>query len=383
MPAPELEQLRRSLPQRVTEPDAWPLFDIRVTLFDGKARLHMGFDLIALDAASIHALRREWGLMYDDPATVLPLVPLSFRDVVMEQIAYRESEAWKRSERYWKGRALSLPPGPDLPLAPDASERTGQRFRRRGTIVSAEGAQALRRQAQARGLTLPTLLAAVYADVLARWSRNQHFCITVTSFNRPDLHPAMAQVLGDYTSTILLEVDARADRFADRATKLARQLADDVEHSEYSGIQVMREIARQTASAVAYAGVVFTSALGFRRASAGPKSESGGWDRLGTTVYNVSSTPQVADRPSRLRGGRRSWSASWDVVEALFPPGVVDAMVAGLRRAAAGAGDRHGLGRGRGRRRRPCRARSMPRPRPSCCTPPSSAGAAQRPSAWR
>jgi amino acid adenylation domain-containing protein len=324
---PELEQLRRSLPQRVTEPDAWPLFDIRVTLFDGKVRLHMGFDLIALDAASIHALRREWGLMYDDPSTVLPAVPLSFRDVVMEQIAYRESEAWKRNERYWKARALSLPPGPDLPLSSDASDRTGQRFRRLGTVVSAEGAQALRRQAQARGLTLPTLMAAVYADVLARWSRNQHFCITVTSFNRPDLHPAMAQVLGDYTSTILLEVDARAGRFADRATRLARQLADDVEHSEYSGIQVMREIARQTASAVAYAGVVFTSALGFRRASAGPESESGGWDRLGSTVYNVSSTPQVLiDNQISEEDGQLL--CNWDVAEDLFAPGVVDAMFA-------------------------------------------------------
>jgi pyochelin synthetase len=324
---PELEALRRSLPQRVTEPDAWPLFDIRVTLFDGKARLHMGFDLIAIDAASIHALRREWGLMYDHPATVLPAVPLSFRDVVMEQVAHRESEAWKRSERYWKGRALALPPGPDLPLAPDTTERTGQRFRRRGTIVPADGAQALRRQAQARGLTLSTLLAAVYADVLAHWSRNQHFCITVTSFNRPDLHPAMAQVLGDYTSTILLEVDARADRFAERATKLARQLADDVEHGEYSSIQVMREIARQTASAPAYMGVVFTSALGFRRASAAPESESGGWDRLGTTVYNVSSTPQVLiDNQISEEDGQLL--CNWDVAEDMFAPGVVDAMFA-------------------------------------------------------
>jgi amino acid adenylation domain-containing protein len=337
----ELDQLRRSLPQRVAEPDAWPLFDIRVTLFDGKARLHMGFDLIALDAASIHALRREWGLMYDHPATVLPAVPLSFRDVVMEQIAHRESEAWKRSERYWKERALALPPGPDLPLAPDATARTGQRFRRLGTIVPAEGAQALRRQAQARGLTLSTLLAAVYADVLARWSRNQHFCITVTSFNRPDLHPAMAQVLGDYTSTILLEVDARADRFAERAAKLARQLADDVEHGEYSSIQVMREIARQTASAPAYAGVVFTSALGFRRASAGPESESGGWDRLGTTVYNVSSTPQVLiDNQISEEDGQLL--CNWDVAEDLFAPGVAESMFAAyeslLKALAAGTG---------------------------------------------
>ena len=338
---PELERLRPSLPQRVTEPKAWPLFDIRVSLSDGMARLHMGYDLIALDAASIHALRREWGFLYDDPATVLPPIGLSFRDVVLEQIAYRGSDAWRRSEQYWKSRALTLPPGPDLPLAPDATERVGQRFRRRGTVVSAEGAQALRRQAQARGLTLPTLLASVYVDALMRWSRTQHFCITVTSFNRPDLHQGMAQVLGDYTSTILLEVDARAPGFAERATKLARQLARDIEHSEFSGIQVMREIARQTSNAAGYMGVVFTSALGFRRGAAGAESGSGGWDRLGTTVYNVSSTPQVLiDNQISEEDGQLF--CNWDVAEDLFAPGVVDAMFAAyetlLQTLAKGSG---------------------------------------------
>ena len=89
----------------------------------------------------------------------------------------------------------------------------------------------------------------------------------------------------------------------------------------------MREIARQTASAPAYVGVVFTSALGFRRASAGPESESGGWDRLGTTVYNVSSTPQVLiDNQISEEDGQLL--CNWDVAEDMFAPGVVDAMFA-------------------------------------------------------
>ncbi|MBN8905906.1 MAG: non-ribosomal peptide synthetase, partial [Rhodospirillales bacterium] len=122
-----------------------------------------------------------------------------------------------------------MPAGPDLPLRPDAAERTGARFRRRGVVLPADTAAALRRQAQAHGLTLPTLLAGAYASTLAAWSRTQRFCLTVTSFNRPALHPDMPLVLGDYTSTILLEVDATAPRFADRATALARQLAADLE----------------------------------------------------------------------------------------------------------------------------------------------------------
>src|SRR3546814_11817498 len=80
-------------------------------------RLHTGFDLIALDAASIFALRREWGRLYDDPDAVLPAIGLGFRDYVLEEEAYRGTEAWKASEAYWRERAATLPGGPDLPLA--------------------------------------------------------------------------------------------------------------------------------------------------------------------------------------------------------------------------------------------------------------------------
>ncbi len=322
----ELAQLRRTLAQRVAEPNAWPLFDIRVTRFGDTARLHMGFDLIALDAASIHALRHEWGLLYDDPATSLPPIAISFRDVVLAQIAARDSDNWRRSEQYWKSRALTLPSGPDLPVVGDAMGVADRHFRRRGVVLEAPIAEALRGQARAHGLTLPVLLAAAYANILAAWSRTQRFCITVTSFNRPDLHPDMRLLLGDYTSTILLQVDATTPSFVDSATALARQLAADLEHAEVGGIQVLREIARQTANAAASVPVVFTSALGFRRSRAQAESFSGGWDRLGTTVYNVSSTPQVLiDNQISEEDG--ALFCNWDVAENMFPAGVVDAMV--------------------------------------------------------
>jgi amino acid adenylation domain-containing protein len=344
-PTASLDRLRRSLPQRAVAPNTWPLFDIRVTLFDDKARLHMGFDLIALDAASIHALRREWGLLYDNPATVLPAIGVSFRDIVLGQRASQDSAAWRRSEAYWKARALTLPPGPDLPLLADAHAHITRRFRRRGVVVDAASAVTLRQQAQARGLTLPTLLAAAYVDTLAAWSRNARFCITVTSFNRPDLHPDVRMVLGDYTSTILLEIDATAPDFAQRARRLAAQLAADLDHAEFGGVQVMREIARQTASAAPTIPVVFTSALGFVRPGT-PRADpgSGGWDRLGTTVYNVSSTPQVLiDQQVSEEDGQLF--CNWDAAEGLFPPDVVDAMVASYRGLLTALADGSGWSR--------------------------------------
>src|SRR3546814_10175138 len=97
-------------------------------------RLHTGFDLIALDAASIFALRREWGRLYDDPDTILPAIGLGFRDYVLEEEAYRGTEAWKASEAYWRERAATLPGGPDLPLARDPGAGRPH-FERRRVVV--------------------------------------------------------------------------------------------------------------------------------------------------------------------------------------------------------------------------------------------------------
>ncbi len=329
---PELDRLRRSLAQRVVEPDVWPLFDVRVTLFDDVARIHTGFDLIALDAASIFALRVEWGQLYDDLAADLPPIGLSFRDYVTEEMAFRETEAWRGAERYWAQRAGTLPGGPDLPLAADPAAQGRPRFRRHRVVVAPPAAAALRREAQARGLTLSSLLAAAYADTLAAWSRNDRFCLNVTSFNRPALHADIASLVGDFTSTILLEVDATAPRFADRAVTLARQLSADLDHAAVSGIHVQRLMNSAQGGGLRTIPVVFTSALGFRRAGAAAVTTSStGWDRLGTTVYNVSSTPQVwVDQQITEEDG--SLFCNWDAVEGLFPDGVIEQMVEAYRR---------------------------------------------------
>src|SRR3546814_13963632 len=62
-----LLQRRRTLAERLVDPDTWPLFDIRVTLLDDRMRLHTGLDLIALAAARPFALRQQGGRVYGVP----------------------------------------------------------------------------------------------------------------------------------------------------------------------------------------------------------------------------------------------------------------------------------------------------------------------------
>lgn len=323
----ELSAARASLARRSTEAGTWPLFDIRVSLYEDLTRLHFGFDLIALDAASIFAIRQELARLYDEPETPLEPLGISFRDYVMHLEKAQTSAQWKASEQYWYARALTLPGAPDLPLTPVSARAPIPAFARHRFVLPAAQSGGLRLQAQQRGLTIASTLAAVYAEALAMWSRSEQFCLTMTLFNRPPLHPDMASLIGDFTSTILLEVDARAPTFGARAIALMRQLAADLDHARISGIAVLREAARQGSGGLRTIPVVFTSALGFRQPEPGAASPNSQWDRNGTTVFNVSSTPQVWI-DCQISEEEGALFCHWDVLQTVFPAGVAEAMFA-------------------------------------------------------
>jgi non-ribosomal peptide synthetase component F len=124
-------------------------------------------------------------------------------------------------------------------------------------------------------VTPSAAVAAAYAETIARWSANPHFTLTLLFFNRSPVHPEVNRVLGNFSTTTLLEVDTRgADDFAQRAARLQRQLWTDLEHSAFSGVQVLRELSTAHGSAKAgRAPVVFASTLNFSSGD-GPASSA-------------------------------------------------------------------------------------------------------------
>lgn len=318
----QLAYLRSELSHRVFDATQWPLFDIRATRIDeNRTRLHLGFDLLVLDAASIFQLREEWVRIAANPSLELPPLELSFRDVVLAEIAQRDSENYRQAEHYWLERLGNLPGGPELPLLRDPASLTQPHFVRRLHRLDRADWSVLRTRAQRLGLTPSSLLCTAYADILALWSRRARFCITLTLFNRPALHPNVMQIIGDFTSTILLEFNGAAPGFAERARTLQKQMAADMDHGAFSGIRVLRELARRQGGQVSAVPVVFTSALGLDAAKPGGSV----WEGLGEMVYSVAQTPQVLidHQVSEQDGGLLF---TWDVVEEVLPPNLAGRM---------------------------------------------------------
>ena len=322
----ELARLREGLSHRVFDPATWPLFEVRATRHRGGTRLHVGIDLLLADAASLLLLFREWEELARDPGARLPPLPVAFRDFVVAQRAAEEAGDLRRDEAYWRERGTTLPGGPELPLAvsPAAIERP--RFTRRSARLSRESWQRLQERGARRGLTPSAVVCAAFSEVLGTWSRHgERLALTLTFFSRPSESPELAQVVGDFTSTILLEVDRSGATFAARAAALRDRLAADLEHAGWSGVRVLRERQRSGGDAAAVP-VVFTSALGLRSSPEGTgRVDASALDWLGTTVYEVTQTPGVwlDHHVLEERGGL---VFGWDSVDALFPEGLTEAM---------------------------------------------------------
>jgi pyochelin synthetase len=318
--AVSLAEMRATLSHRVHDPTRWPLFDIRATLLpDGHTRLHLGIDLIAVDAASVVQVLREWELAYEGAA--LPPVPAGFDEYACRAASHADGAAMAAAEAYWQRRiAAGLPPPPAMPLACNPAQIAAPRFRRRQGRLEAAPWTTLKRCAGAAGLTPSTLLCAAFAEILRRWSNQEAFSLTLTLFNRLPLLPAVEQMIGEFTSTLLLPVEPPADAtFSARALALQARLREDLPHRVFSGLRVLRAARMQGAP------VVFTSLLAQQALSGAGLPTA--W--LGTCAYSVSQTPQVwLDHQVMEEQGALVFT--WDAVEALFPDGLLDAMFAAL-----------------------------------------------------
>jgi nonribosomal peptide synthetase protein BlmIV len=109
---------------------------------------------------------------------------------------------------------------------------------------------------------------------------------------------------------------------------LQQQIYRDLEHREFSGIDVLRLLrADPRRRAAALAPIVFTSTIvpGAEPAAIAP----GGWDA--EPVFGISQTPQVL-LDHQVHEFRNELMYTWDHVADIFPPGMIEAMFAAYGR---------------------------------------------------
>ncbi|HYG62223.1 MAG TPA: AMP-binding protein, partial [Thermoanaerobaculia bacterium] len=259
--AAEAATVGRRMADQGPATDAWPLFEVRLSRLDERRwRLHVSLSLLISDALGLNVLQGELRRLYGDPGADLPPLDLTFRDYVLARAGDEGSAAFARDRGYWLERLPSLPPAPELPLRSTARAEEA-RFIHHGWHLEPEGWRRFRERAARAGVTPTAAVLTAYAQTLAAWSKDPRFTLNVLYFNRLPVHPQVDRVVGNFSSTLPVAVDAGGSAsFEERAQRLQERLWQDLEHGRFSGVRVVRELARlHGVSSRPVLPVVFTS----------------------------------------------------------------------------------------------------------------------------
>ncbi|WP_344595993.1 AMP-binding protein [Streptomyces violaceusniger] len=317
-------KIRTALSHRRLEISRGEVLDVQLSrLPHAIDRIHINVDLLACDIQGIRLLLDDLAALYDDPTSLEDLT-YTFPQYLADCASDR-SEERERSREYWRRRLPELPGGPRLPLAVEPDGVVRPRFQRRTHELTWQEWATLRVRASEHGITPAVLLATAFAEILGRWSSQQHFLLSVPLCDRDQsVHPEADRIVGDFTGLVLLEVDlTRGTGFLERAQAVQRQLHEDIDNAAYTGIDVLRDMIREDGDTPRAAPVVFTCD------TEDPLVPDAFAERFGELSWMVSQIPHVWLSSQAYRTREGGVLLAWDAVEELFPEGLLDAMMSG------------------------------------------------------
>eukprot|EP01121_Diplochlamys_sp_Union-15-3_P022981 TRINITY_DN9954_c0_g1_i3.p1 TRINITY_DN9954_c0_g1~~TRINITY_DN9954_c0_g1_i3.p1 ORF type:complete len:721 (-),score=117.09 TRINITY_DN9954_c0_g1_i3:1503-3665(-) len=316
-----LQNIRDDMSHHMFEPSQWPLFDLRVaTLNTTECMLHISIDLLIVDARSAllfeQLLTQYYLSIIKNEEVKFEPMEITFRDYVLAELEFEKTETFNRSRDYWMSRIDTIPNAPPLPTLKTLSRSDRPQFERRRFELNKAKWQSIKKFATQIQATNSSVLAALFADVLAVWSGQTHFTLNVTVFNRLPIHKQVNDLLGDFTSTILLEVQAEGKSLKERVKKLQTQLLEDLNHYHYSGVLVLTKMAQARNQAAMLMPVVFTSTI---------SEDIPGLETIGEYIWGVSQTPQVL-LDCQLFESEGALIVNWDYMMNYFPDKMIDDM---------------------------------------------------------
>lgn len=290
----------------------------------GTCHIHLQFDLIACDQQSILILLRETAALYRDEDAALPIIRTTF-PAYLAQLEAQRHEARERAQDYWQNKADGMPKAPALPYkcAPeDAGQATFERY---SAEIDSIRWRALQDVAHRKGVTASTLLLECFGQLLRRWSDQDRFTLNLTIFDRQPISPDIGQVVGDFTTNLLLDMDmsdaSRVSR-SDVLKRLQDKIWQDLQHVCVSGVEVAGMLGRAEGRLDGVLmPVVYTATLTEGDAAMITAAS----DQPGEPVCAFSQTPQVA-LDNQVMAWNGTLRVNWDVAVNVLPDSIAGAM---------------------------------------------------------
>lgn len=311
--------IRQRLERRELPLDRWPWFDLSVSVWreDGedKHRIHYNHNSFFIDGYATTQFLEEIERYYANPQLELPARVLSYRDAVLAIAALEFTVPGQQAKQYWLSRLPQLPPPPDLPQVATRERRCRSHLDRRAGVLSPQRWDAFKRHAQACKVTPSNAIIAAYAQVISAWSQSEHFIFSQMVTRRfAELHAEIKTLIGNFASLYPLEI--RIDRslaFQANASAVQDQVMRDIRHLHYGGMQVLQELNRLK-------GGFGTAPSPFVVGSGLFMKEYKKYDYVLLETSQTLLDHQFFELPDG------SYYYVWDLIEAFFPDGLIDAM---------------------------------------------------------
>ncbi|MCP3738295.1 amino acid adenylation domain-containing protein [Rossellomorea sp. BNER] len=311
---------RSRMSHQVFSPEKWPLFEFKAfRINDTSHLLFCSFDVLVMDGASLQIFWKELIQLYHQPDLQLPALSLTFRDYMSSYQQVKQSAKYEQSRNYWLAKRKDFPAAPELRLKKNPNDVVHPRFKSLYQTISREKWTKIKQLAQRNKVTPSSMLCTAYGEILARWSNQRRLAINSTVFNRYPVHPQVEQIIGDFTSLILLDLDLPSDEsFMNKVQKTQETMIEGLEHRYYDGVRFLRDLMQlEQIETRALMPIVFTSML--------LNDDEFNWNDIGSLRSVTAQTPQVyLDYVVTEQNGELVMM--WNYVEQLLDEDMVEKM---------------------------------------------------------
>ncbi len=206
---------------------------------------------------------------------------ITFRDCVLTQ-ADQQGKGTEETD-YWHERLPSLPWGPILPLSRPLTPNVEATPRWFAVEVGGERSERLKEMASSHAVSLSATMLGCYMEVLRLWSESSDFLIGVAQGERPNLHPKVGDIVGTFSSLLLVSPGSASESLETNIARAQRQM---VSQSGFRGWSALRELGRlRGGTSTTAVPVGFNSVVG--KPGMGTSTEAAVSTIQGHTIWDV------------------------------------------------------------------------------------------------
>nr|MCR5083844.1 amino acid adenylation domain-containing protein [Parasporobacterium sp.] len=317
-PKEHLENMRNKLSHRLLDIDNGQVAELSITLLkNGCTRIHFDIDLLICDVKSFQIILRDLAHTYASGELPRAMADFNFADYIKKD-QIRSDKLLDDAKKYWIERLKTMPGAPELPVKQKNIENP--RFCRRKAVLETSRWEKFKEKASGCGITPAMALLTLYGEVMARFSQNKNFLMNIPLFNRNEEDEKIEDVVADFTTILLLEMNLEArESFVSKAKKVQERFHNDMEYIAYSGLKLEREYKKMHPGTGIVAPIVFSCNLGI------PLFNKEFEDNLGQMAYMISQTPQVW-LDFQLFDVNEGMMMIWDSVDEVFEENIPDEM---------------------------------------------------------